>query len=66
MLKAIGLSTKRKALRVMQDPIQHGSGENRVTHHLCPLRDLLVGGEDDGCGLVGVADEGEEAVRLGS
>ena len=49
---------------MMKYPIQHGGGQNRITHHLCLLRDLLVGGEDDGGSLVGIANEGEEAVRL--
>ena len=43
-------------------PVKHGSRQNRVTHHLRPLGDLLVCGKDDRGGLVGVADKGEEAV----
>lgn len=50
----------------MKNPVKHSSGENRISHHLSPLGYLLVGRKDDGGGLVGVADKGEEPVGLSS
>ena len=49
---------------MVKDPVKHSGGKNRIAHHLSPLRDLLVGGKDNGRRLVGITDEGEEAVRL--
>ena len=65
MLQTVGLSTERKASRMVKDPIQHGCGEDRVPHHLCPFRDLLVRRKDDRAGLIGITYKGEEAVGLG-
>ena len=49
---------------MVKDTIKHGRSQDRVSHHFSPLRDLLVGREDDRSGLVGIADEGEESVGL--
>ena len=51
---------------MVKDPVQESCGKYRVTHHLCPVHDLFVGGKDDRGGLVGVAYKGEEPVRLAS
>ena len=50
----------------MKDSVQHGCGKNRITHHLGPLGDLLVGGKNDRRRLVRITDEGEEPVSLRS
>ena len=55
----------RRVMAVVKDPIQHGCGEDRVPHHLCPFRDLLVRRKDDRAGFVGITYKGEEAVGLG-
>ena len=64
MLKSVGFSTERITTRVMEDPIQHGSGKYGIPHHLCPFHDLLVRGKyDRGC-FVSITDEREEPVGL--
>ena len=65
MLQPVGLSPEREAGRMVKYPIQHGCSEYRVTHHLCPFRDLLVRRKDDRAGLIGITYKGEEAVGLG-
>ena len=50
---------------MLQDSVQQCSGKNRISHHLCPVRNLLVGGKDQGRRLVGITDKGKEPVRLG-
>ena len=50
----------------MKYPVQHGCGKYRITHHLSPLGDLLVGREDDRSCLVGIAYESEKAIGLGT
>ena len=64
MLEPVGLSTEGITVRMMEDPVQHGSGKHGITHHLCPVHDLLVRGKYDGGCLVGITDEGEETVCL--
>ena len=64
MLETVGFPTQGKAFRMVKYPVKHGGGKHRVSHHLSPLRNLLVGGKDDGGRLIGVTDESEEAVRL--
>ncbi len=49
---------------MVQDPIQHRGGKHRISHHLCPVNDLFVGGKDDGTGFIGVTDKCEKAVCL--
>ena len=51
---------------MVKDSVQHGCGKNRITHHLGPLGDLLVGGKNDRRRLVRITDEGEEPVGLRS
>ena len=45
---------------MVQDPVQHRGGKHRISHHLCPVNDLFVGGKDDGTGFIGVADKCEK------
>ena len=49
---------------MVQDPVQHRGGKHRISHHLCPVNDLFVGGKDDGTGFIGVADKCEKTIRL--
>ena len=49
---------------MVEDPVQHGRCKYRISHHLCPVHDLLVGRKDKGRGFVSVTDEGEEPVGL--
>ena len=62
MLETVRFPTQRKAFRMVKYPVKHGGGKHRVSHHLSPLLNLLVGGKDDGGRLIGVTDESEEAV----
>ena len=66
MLQTVGLPSQREACCVVKDSVQHGCGKNRITHHLGPLGDLLVGGKNDRRRLVRITDEGEEPVSLRS
>lgn len=51
---------------MLEDPIQHGSSEYWITHHLCPVNALFVGGKDDGTGFIGIVDKSKKAVCLSS
>ena len=64
MLQPVGLSLQGEASGVVQDTVQHGSRQDRVAHHLCPIGDLLVRCKDDRVRLIGITDEGEEPVGL--
>lgn len=64
MFYSVGIASQREAFGMVQDPIEQGRGQHRVPHHLGPLSDLLVGGEDYRGLLIHVADQVEEAVGL--
>ena len=49
---------------MLQNTIQKGCGQDRITHHLCPVRNLLVGRKDQGGCFVGITDKGEEPIGL--
>ena len=49
---------------MVENPIQHGSSEKWIPHHLCPVNDLFVGGKDDGTGFIGIADKSKKTVCL--
>ena len=49
---------------MVENPVQHGGCKYRISHHFCPVHDLLVGREDVGGGFVGITDEGKEPVGL--
>ena len=49
---------------MVENPVQHGCCKYRISHHFCPVHDLLVGREDEGGGFVGITDEGKEPVGL--
>ena len=64
MLQPVGFPSERVTLGMVQDPVQHRGGKHRISHHLCPVNDLFVGGKDDGTGFIGVADKCEKTIRL--
>ena len=49
---------------MLQDTVQQGCCEDRISHHLRPVSDLLVGSKNQGGGFVGIADKGKEPVSL--
>jgi hypothetical protein len=46
--------------RMMQDPVQDGRRDHRITEDLVPLREAAVGGQDQGAFFVAAGDELEE------
>ena len=64
MLQPVGFPAERVTLGMVQDPVQHRGGKHRISHHLCPVNDLFVGGKDDGTGFIGVADKCEKTIRV--
>jgi len=50
---------------MLQNSVQESCGQDRITHHLCPVRNLLVGRKDQGRCLVGITDKGKEPIGLG-
>ena len=64
MLQPVGFPSERVTLGMVQDPVQHRGGKHRISHHLCPVNDLFVGGKDDGTGFIGITDKCEKAVGL--
>ena len=65
MLQPVGFPGKGETTGMLQDPVQQSSGQDRITHHLCPVCNLLVGRKDQGGSFVSVADKGKEPVGLG-
>jgi len=49
--------------RMMQDPVQDGRRDHRITEDLVPLGEAAVGGQDQGALLVAAGDELEEEMR---
>lgn len=43
----VGISVEVEHDRSVQEPIEHGSGDGRVTEDLTPFPDTAVGGDDD-------------------
>jgi len=64
MLEPVGIPFKGIAPGMVQDPVKQSGSEHRITHHLRPVDDLLVGGEQDGGGFIDIAYDGEEPVGL--
>ena len=65
MLQAVRFPGEREAAGMLQDPVQQRSGQDRISHHLSPVSNLLVGCKDQGGCLVGITDKGKEPVSLG-
>ena len=36
MLQPVGFPAKRVTVRMVENPVQHGGGKDRIAHHLCP------------------------------
>ena len=58
VLQPVGFSLQGETFCMMQDPVQHGGCQDRVSHHLSPFSDLLVRRKDDRVRFVGITDEG--------
>ena len=46
--------------RMMEDPVQDGRGDDRITEDLVPLTEAAIGGQDQGPLFVAAADELEK------
>ena len=66
VLKPVGLSLKRKTPGAAENPVKESGGQIAVPHDLCPVLDVLVGGEHDRAAAIGTADEVVKRIRLGT
>ena len=62
MLQPVRFTGKGETAGMLQDTVQQGCCEDRISHHLRPISDLLVGSKNQGGGFVGIADKGKEPV----
>jgi len=49
---------------MMQQPVEHGRGNHRVTHQLSPVAEVLVAGENDTAALISLANQAKQQLRL--
>jgi len=61
-LEAIGVALDIDRGGMMQDAVQDGRGDDRITEDLIPLTEAAVGGEDQRALFVAPRDELEEEV----
>src|SRR5262249_46566125 len=62
----VALAPDVEDVAVVEESVEDGGGDDRVTEHLAPLGKALVGGQDDAAALVASGDQGEEGGRGGA
>ena len=62
VLEPVGVAFESDDFGVVDEPIDHGGGDNFVAEHLAPAAEGLVGGDDQGSSLIAGRDQLEEQV----
>ena len=66
VLHSIGGSVNGEHLRMMEQAVEDGGGEDLIAQQFCPLRKGLIAGQDHAPALVAATDQLEEVVGFRS
>src|SRR5216683_5232068 len=63
LMQTITLPSNINRRRVMQQAVQHGSGQDIIRHHVTPFAIGFITGQDDAAFLIAAADQTKEKLR---
>src|SRR5229473_403137 len=63
LMQTITLPSNINRRRVMQQAVQHGSGQDIIRHHVTPFAIGFITGQDDAAFVIAAADQTKEKLR---
>jgi hypothetical protein len=64
LFQSIAVALDHQGVTVVQEPIENGGGQDFIAENGAPLRDQLIGRDQQAAALVASGDELEEEMRL--